>query len=368
MTLTVVFFSLIISLIAIALYWSSYFFSLLNYHRKRPLVKKGTPHPVSIIIVCKNEAQNIFNIVNQILSQDYPNFELIVVDDFSTDNTLEILQSYSDTRLSVLLAAEDKPGKKRALTQAINAAKYEYILLTDADCTFGSNQWIQSMMQSMLIQSKNEIVLGFSPMIQQPGLLNKFARYETIMTAIQYGSGALLGSPYMGVGRNLMFKKHLFIDNGGHQQHLDIASGDDDLFIQSVVTKDNTTINLESESFVYSTSKTNLLPYFNQKSRHISTSVHYQRKHQIFLFLFVVVQLLFYGSLFAAIIAFPQLAISISLFLVVKWFIQFICIYTWFSKLKSSNLLLWFPVLDMLMMLYYIVLPVYKSLFYKEKW
>ena len=368
MTLTVVLLSFIISLTAIALYWSSYFISPLFYPGKRSLTNTDVYYPVSIIIICKNEALSIAGIVNQVLNQDYPDFELIVVDDFSTDRTLEILRSFSDTRLKVLPAQEDKPGKKNALTQAINAANFEYILLTDADCSAGSSKWVSSMMQSMRANAKNEIVLGFSPMIKHPGLLNRFARYETIMTAIQYGSGALVGRPYMGVGRNMMFKKSLFINNGGHQKHLDIASGDDDLFIQSVVSKDNTTINLEAESFVYTASKNSLLSYLDQKSRHISTSFFYQRKHQIYLFLFVVMQLLFYCSILTAIIISPQPAAVYSFFLMLKWFIQIICVYTWFSKLKSSNLLLWFPVLDILMMIYYIVLPVYKILFYKDKW
>ncbi|MCZ2101739.1 MAG: glycosyltransferase [Chitinophagales bacterium] len=368
MTHAIILSLLIISLIGIAYYWLTYYFALNQASKKSLTQSSSEPLGVSVIIICKNESQGIKALVNQVLNQAYPRFEVIVVDDFSSDHTLEILQSIADPRLIILSATEDKPGKKSAQTLAINTARHDYILLTDADCIISSNQWIKSMVNSMASHSNYQIALGFSPMIQGSGLLNLFARYETIMTAIQYGARTLIGKPYMAVGRNLMFKKDVFFKVGGHSGHAHIASGDDDLFIQSATNHQNTTINSDPESFVMTEAKGDLISYLNQKSRHISTSVYYRASHQVYLALFVVVQILFYASITWAIILNPQLITLYLLLVLFKWIFQIFCISKWFSIFKSRDLLVWIPMLDMLMMLYYIGLPLYQGLFYKRKW
>src|SRR5205809_1099854 len=145
-------------------------------------------------------------------------------------------------------------GKKYPLSIGIKEANHEVMLLTDADCVPASEHWIQKMQEAY--HDGVEIVLGYGAYHKRPGLLNKLIRFETIHSAIQYLSYALAGTPYMGVGRNLSYKKDLFLRNKGFSSINHVPSGDDDLFINKVATKKNTKIIIDPESITRSIPKT----------------------------------------------------------------------------------------------------------------
>lgn len=359
--------SVFVAFSVILLYWI-WFYIALNYKQKPTQNPQKHLQSVSVIIACKNEKVNISSIVAQILNQDYPNFELIVIDDFSTDGSRQILETYSDSKLKILSAKDNISGKKSALTQAIHAAQYELILLTDADCVITSSGWIQSMAASIHASSNYEIAIGFSPMLKGHNLINLFSRYETILTAIQYGTYARSGMPYMAVGRNLMYKKELFMRLDGFQSHKNIASGDDDLLIQQGANRMNTVVNLEPESFVYTTSKTRLIDFLYQKSRHISTATHYKMVHKMLLFTFAFSQMVFYIGICIGICNEVFNENFVLAILIVKWLFQIVLLKKWFEKLQSQELLLLIPILDLLMVAYYFILPVFKTIFTKKKW
>ena len=360
--------TLFLSLTVICIYWFAFFISLYFYKPYKSSSDSNEHLPVTIIIVCKNEAKNIAQTVTQILKQNYPTFELLVIDDFSTDNTLATLKSITDSRLTIISAIENHPGKKKALTQAIHEAQYELLLLTDADCLPSGTNWITSMVQVMQSNQQNQIVLGYSPMIKQKSWINRFARYETVLTAMQYFSYTLSGIPYMGVGRNLMYNKSLFLSTDGHKMHEHIASGDDDLFIRDAANKHNTAINLASESFVYTQAKQKISSFLKQKSRHISTASHYKPIHQIGLTIFALSQIVFYIALVIGLITGTITVIYGVLLLGIKWVVQIAFQYKWFIRLDASDLLPWFPLLDILMVKYYFILPVYKLFASPKRW
>lgn len=360
--------TLFVSLIVICIYWFAFFISLYFYKSSKTSKDASEQLPVSIIIVCKNEEENITKTVTQILKQDYPIYELLVIDDFSTDNTLSTLRKIKDSRLTIISAIENHPGKKKALTQVIHEAKYELLLLTDADCFPSGTNWITSMVQAMQSNQQNQIVLGYSPMTKQKSWINRFARYETVLTAMQYFSYALSGIPYMGVGRNLMYNKGLFMNTDGHAKHNHITSGDDDLFIRDAANKRNTTINFESESFMYTQSKQKISSFLKQKSRHISTASHYMAVHQICLAIFALSQMVFYIALIIGLISGAITFVFGALILGLKWIVQIAFQYKWFISLDARDLLPWFPILDILMVKYYFVLPVYKLFTTSNRW
>lgn len=241
--------------------------------------KSQTFPPVSVIIAARNESDNLYENLPIILQQDYPIFEVIVVNHQSVDDSMYLLSAYQQQyeNLRVIDVAKSKhllPGKKLPITLGVKGAKYEHLLLTDADCKPTSSQWITQM--SAQFSGDKEIVLGYAPYEKAKGFLNSLVRFETAWIAIQYFSMALAGNPYMGVGRNLAYTKSLFNSIRGFKTHYALPSGDDDLFIQEAAQKKNYNICLDKDAHCVSPAPTNWPSYFRQKSRHYSTSNQYK--------------------------------------------------------------------------------------------
>ncbi|MEJ0056537.1 MAG: glycosyltransferase [Bacteroidota bacterium] len=176
------------------------------------------PYRCPIIVCAHDEEENLKALVPLLLGQEYPEFEVIIVEDRCNDGTYDYLLAATkqDARLKMVRVRhlpEHLNGKKFALTLGIKAASHEWVLLTDADCKPAGNQWIRSMTSHF--QPDKQIVIGYSPYIRSSSYLNAFIRFESLITGIQFIGWALLGRPYMGVGRNLAYRKNLFFENKG---------------------------------------------------------------------------------------------------------------------------------------------------------
>jgi cellulose synthase/poly-beta-1,6-N-acetylglucosamine synthase-like glycosyltransferase len=258
-------------------------------------VAQGTSQPVSVIIAARNEEKNLLENVPKIMAQQHPNFEVIIVNDSSWDDTADVLKalSLSYPKLHVIHIDEEKQnmqGKKFAITLGIKAAKHDIVLLTDADCEPASEHWISAMTDHL--SGQKQLSLGFSPYSYQEGWLNRIIRFDTLMIGCQYIGFARSGMPYMGVGRNLAYHKDLFFKIGGFKSHYSIASGDDDLFVNQVANAANTIAITSPESQTISSPKETWSAWFTQKRRHFSTSGLYKNSHKLALmvwpFTFVV--------------------------------------------------------------------------------
>lgn len=317
-------------------------------------VQKSIPKKISIsVIVCaKNEADNVIQYIPLLAEQDYPDFEIILIDDASSDNTLEIFEEfekqYSNVKLVKVQNNEAFWGnKKYALTLGIKASKKDYLLFTDADCYPATKDWITTMSSQFTMQKT--IVLGYGAYEKiANSFLNKIIRFETMLSAIQYFSWAKMGHPYMGVGRNLAYKKEEFFNVNGFISHIQIRSGDDDLFINQVATNKNTTICCLPESFTYSKAKTSFKDWFNQKRRHISTSRFYKSFDKLQLTLFYISQLLFLLLAIVLLIFQYQWILVLSI-------IGFRYLFTWITlgiasrKLKEKDIIYWFPIIEIVL-------------------
>ena len=316
--------------------------------------QKSTPKkiPISVIVCAKNEAENVIRFIPLLAEQDYPDYEIILIDDASSDTTLEIFEEfekqYSNIRLVKVENNEAFWGnKKYALTLGIKASKKDYLLFTDADCYPASKDWITSM-SSQFTMNKT-IVLGYGAYEKIAGsFLNKIIRFETMLTAIQYFSWAKIGHPYMGVGRNLAYKKEEFYNVKGFIDHMQIRSGDDDLFINQVAKSKNTAICYSHESFTYSQPKTSFKDWFNQKRRHVSTARLYKTFDRVQLALFYGSQLLF------VLLAIVLLAFQYQ-WIIVLSIIGFRYLFTWITlgfssgKLKEKDVMYWFPIIEIVL-------------------
>lgn len=245
---------------------------------------------VSVVVCAHNEEKNLHELIPLLLDQDHPDYEVIIVEDRSTDNSFDLLreQMKKDNRLR-MVRIEYLPShvnaKKHGLSLAIKVARKDVVLLTDADCRPQSRNWIRSM--TGMMDERAQIVLGYSPYFREKGFLNSFIRFETLMTGIQYLSFALLKVPYMGVGRNLAYRRSLFMNNNGFRDLIGITGGDDDLFVNRHASSENTRVCISSDALVYSNPKTNWKSYFRQKLRHLSVGKYYKWKHKWILGIYV---------------------------------------------------------------------------------
>ncbi len=297
--------------------------------------------PVSVIICARNEVENLKKHIPLILTQDYPNYEVIVVNDCSYDEseeTLSVLQT-KYPRLRVTTINEDKKffhGKKLALTIGIKAAKNELLLLTDADCYPVDKNWINRMQQNFT--DKTEIVLGYGGYIKRKGLVNKLIRFDTFFIALQYFGLALAGKPYMGVGRNLAYRKSTFFKNKGFARFSYILSGDDDLFINNVAKKNNIKIEIDKTSHTRSLPKTKFKEWCAQKKRHLTTSKHYKAKSKFILGLEILSREIFYLSFIVLLILQFDYRIILITFLI-RLLVQLIIIKIGMNRLQEKGFL-----------------------------
>ena len=332
-----------------------------------PSTKEGCPG-VSVLVCAHNEAYNLSAYLYALLSQDYPTYEVIVVDDGSEDKTREVIESYmvQDKRLRTTFVPKEarvRSTKKLALTLAAKAAQYDYLLLTDADCTPESTHWISEMMRGFNLSTEyrvqsteyrvqstenreltthdsllntKEIVLGFGAYFYEKGFVNRLVRYDTLFNGLHYLSAAAHGHPYMGVGRNLAYKKELFFKTGGFKKMMNNRAGDDDLFVNHVATRKNTAVVSSRASITWSPAKTTMRDWWQQKRRHLSVSHDYRLGTKIRLALEPMNRGLFYLTVIALLVAFGcqpivgsplsiLAAMALGLFLL-RWIVQSIII------------------------------------------
>jgi len=291
----------------VQLFYYLYFFGRVAFYRPKNR-EQSQQHPVSVIICARDEDENLARHLPGILVQEYPStHEVIVVNDNSLDDSKYILAELKKTfkKLQVIdLTQEAKliAGKKYPLSIGIKEAKHEVMLLTDADCVPASENWIYKMQD--VFNNGVEIALGYGAYQKKPGFLNKVIRFETFHTALQYFGYALAGKPYMGVGRNLAYKRGLFIRNKGFSSINHIPSGDDDLFINQVANKHNTTVVLDPDAFTLSAPKETWKDWMRQKKRHYSTGKFYKTSHKFLLGLYTGSFFFFYPLFIASAIVF----------------------------------------------------------------
>jgi glycosyltransferase involved in cell wall biosynthesis len=340
----------------IQLFYYAWFFLRLAFFKSRNK-EKSQQHPVSVVICARDDANKLISNLPGALVQTYPStHEVIVVNHNSQDDTRYILDEFKKTFKSLHIVnltqeAIGIPGKKYPLSMGIKEAKYEIVLLTDADCVPSSEFWLHKMQDGY--REGIEVVLGYSPYNKKPGLLNKIIRFETFHSAIQFLSYALAGTPYMGVGRNLSYKKELFFRNKGFSSVNHLPGGDDDLFINKVAHKGNINIVIDPEAFTISEPKKSFAEWKKQKTRHYSTGKFYKPKHKLLLGFYSVSHFLFYPLFFTCLFVFDWryvLAVFGIRFLV-QGFVYYRCM----RKLNETDLFIWWWLLDIWMFLYYII-------------
>lgn len=359
----------VVSFIGICIHYFINIFPLANL-KTQLLEQSNAQEPVSIIICARNEDDNLTEFLPKILTQNYPEFEVIVVDDCSYDNTENVIDEFAKIFPNLKKASikEDdyyKHGKKYAVLIGIKAAKYNNLLLTDADCYPANENWLSSMSSGFV--NKKEIVLGYGAYKKEEGFLNKLIRFDAFLIATNYLSAAIKGKAYMGVGRNLAYKKELFYKEKGFASHYHITSGDDDLFINKACNAENTNVSVSHDAITYSLPKKTFYEWKRQKQRHLTTAPHYSVASKTKISLAYSFQYTFH-LLFFSLLFFKTTLISAIVGFVLKLILQLIIFNKASKKLNEPDLWKLAFVYEFVLLVVYPIFHISKLLHKPNKW
>jgi poly-beta-1,6-N-acetyl-D-glucosamine synthase len=326
--------------------------------------------PVTVIICARNEDDNLTEYLPKVLSQDYPDFEVVVVNDCSFDNTENVIDEYAKIfpnlrKANIKEDAYYKHGKKFAMLVGIKAAKNNRVVLTDADCYPATDQWLKEMAASFT--NDKQIVLGYGAYTKTKGLLNQLIRFDTFMIAVNYLSAAVKGQPYMGVGRNLAYTKELFFAEKGFSKHYHINSGDDDLFVNQAATGFNTGICVSNETITYSKAKKTFREWRIQKARHLTTAPLYNNSTKSKITFSYFSLYFFYLSLFALTLRLETLLLIPILFFA-KTVFQWVLLNRISKKLNEKDLLAGSFFYELILLLIYPIFHLTKRFYNPNKW
>ncbi len=341
-------------------YYFKYYNRIIRYAKKAKdgLVRYSTKTPpVSVIICAQNEAENLKKFLPSILTQDYPKYEVIVVNDGSTDQSCDLLEEmdkkYPHLYHTFLpMDAKYTSRKKMCLTVGIKAAKYDHLLLLDADCQPAGKNWVRSIMSNY--EDGAEIVLGYSKVEGDDSFLSKIIRYDSITSAMRYLGFAIQGKPYRGTAQNLSYKKELFFKNKGFSSHLNLILGDDNLFLQEVATPQNTRVEFTQQSQTITHREETKKSFMYQKGLLLKTLWKYKKSILSSIFIENISRLLFYGVFLILLIFFLIkqewiLAGITFLFFLIRFLVQLNIIRKTSAILGEKSFALSIPFFDILL-------------------
>lgn len=352
---------LLVSFVLLSLYYGLFYLRIALYKGKK--YPKNTKKPgVSVVLTVRNESEALCDNLVYLLEQDYPDFEVIVIDHVSKDYTRFILKTYKESypNLKVVEFLQDVnmfKNKKFPLSIGIKSAQNDIILLTECTCVPKSFTWISEMMENY--RPDTDFVMGYSGVKSAKGLLNTFIRYDNLAyTASSFGF-ALLGNPYTACGKNLAYRKSFFFQKGGFIKHYHIPNGDDDIFVNENATRNNVSVCLTNDSYVLSEPKTTFKAWCQQKAKRMSTQIFYPIGDKILLTIYPLCVLLFYGSM-AAIVATNITAESplclltymLTGVLVLKLVWQIVCCHKLEHKLEGGKVAYFAPLFE----IYFVVM------------
>lgn len=314
--------------------------------------KPTTNLPISVVVYVKNNAKHLKENLLALVNQEYPNFELILINDASTDNSLELLEAFQKEYKHLPIQLSNVRGnemfwgsKKYALTLGIKRATNEHLLFTDANCKPLTNLWIQEMSKGFY--KDKQVVLGYSNYIKRKGIFNLFLRFDTLLNGIHYLSFANAKMTYMGIGTNLAYTSKVYYDNRGFITHVKMPVGDDDLLVNEVATKKNTSLVWNTKAHVAIEPLKDWEAWRKLRKHRAWTFRCYKTKHKVILGIYFLSTVLFWlGAIASFFFLSWQLAASL---IAIRILLQYLSIGTLAKKLNATKLIPFIPLLEFIL-------------------
>ena len=301
--------------VQLCLHWIR--FSRLAFTKRKPMTKTdGDLEPVSVVVWARDAYGQLTELLPALLRQDYPDFEVVVVNDCSDDETGTYLEDLArhEARLKPVQLRQHLnffSGKKYPLSLGIKSASHDLMVLTDADCRPTSNTWLRSVVGCY--GPSTEVVVGYAPTADTGGLLNRLVRFNAVQRALMYLSAALAGRPYMGVGKDLSYRQRLFFSQRGFTSHYGMEAGDDDLFVSRAATRRNVGVHLDPDNTVVCASPSSFGAWMRQQTIRYTTIGMHRRGPRAFAALHYWSQFLFYVSFVALFFMAPAFTLGVDL-------------------------------------------------------
>ncbi|MBL0083770.1 MAG: glycosyltransferase [Saprospiraceae bacterium] len=332
-------------------YWLFLFVRLALHRQATDETKVNLP--LSLVVAVKNNTEGIQQLVQKIQKQNHENWEMVIVSDGENEGLKAFIADSAHPKIRLLIS--DGQGKKHAIAQGVAAAVNDWVLVTDSDCLPASLRYFDTMAAS-LKSPKTQIVLGYAPLRPKGSFISRLAGYEASYIAMQYLSYALAGIPYMGVGRNMLFDRALYLKN--RQSLLDngLLSGDDDMFVQAAANAENTAICTHSYTHCVSDAPQSLTTWFRQRQRQNTTASLYRLHHKILLGAFAALHLgVYFTMLLGLVIGQLSLGQIVAVWLMMIGLMSALQ-YPIFRKLNASGNLLLTPLADVFLAGFYTAL------------
>ena len=289
-------------------------FSKVSFFKNKSRKKNDDElEPVSVVVCARDAYEYLVDLLPSLLNQDYPDYEIVVVNDCSDDETEEYLKDIErrETKIKPVQLHQHLNffnGKKFPLSMGIKSAKNDLLVFTDVNCTPADDQWLRSVVNCY--KNNTEVVIGYSPYVRKKGLLNQLMRFDALQFALQYLSAALNKRPVLGIGKNLSYRKELFYRHKGFTSHYTTSAGDDDLFINHAARGKNTEALIDAEHGITTMPPQGFALWTRQKSSRYSTIPAYDGTSKAFLGLFTWSHLLFYATFIALICLKPAFCVA----------------------------------------------------------
>jgi len=307
---------------------------------------------VSVIVCAKNDAERVKELVPVLAAQNYPDFELVLIDNASSDDTLDIFEAFEKQYRNIRLVKVENNeafwgNKKYALTLGMKAAGKDYLLFTDANCYPTAPDWITHM-ASQFTMSKT-IVLGYSAYEKVKGsFLNKIIRFDAVHGATQRFAWAALGRPFTADGRNLAYKKDEFFKRNGYINHMNIRTGEDALFVNDAATKKNTTLCYTPESFTYTKARKTFKSWAKDKRKAAFTASFFKPFDRIQLKTFIFLQAAFFILLIVLLVLqFNWMYIAPAV--MVRYMAGWVTMAQSAKRLNEKDAAYWYPVMEIIL-------------------
>lgn len=334
----------------------SYLFFLATFISKvkRPR-KTKVEIPVSVVILVKNQGENLLRLIPLLLEQSHSNFEIVLINNASTDDTGDIIELLAEKHSNIKIVTVENneafwASKKYALTLGIKASKYDHLLFTNADCNPVSKDWITEMSRNYT--SKKGIILGYKKYKKENSFLNIFIRFENLVTAIKCFGFSKRNLSYMAFEGNYAYNKATFFKVNGFINHMKINFGEANLFIRDASTKENTTICISQNSFIETSAPTSFSKWFADKKELASIKKEYKFKHRFLLNGFVFTKVLFYVLAITLLFTYSHtLTLSV---IGIYFLINYIIIGLSAKKLKEPQIIFFVPFLEIGLLLFQI--------------